>query len=171
MVDSELYGWPKVRAYHRVWLNQIKQGQAMWMEDEVNMYFFSCPCIAHGNLTHSSCHYLSHARLPELTNSRVHVQQPGLEQRYIKPSTKWAVWIPQPILTISMPAATVWLWLAGPSFTIRETATGGTSQSDSVIVGYPPSRIFPQATPLTTWTSTCILTWILLLVVLLQNLP
>ena len=40
MVDSELYGWPKVRAYHRVWLNQIKQGQAMWMEDEVNMYFF-----------------------------------------------------------------------------------------------------------------------------------
>ena len=52
-------------------------------------------------------------------------------------------------LTICMPAAIVWLWSAGPFLTRRETATGGTFQSDSVLVGYTPSKIISQTTPLT----------------------
>ena len=30
MNDAELYGWERVRAYHRVRLNQLEQGQVTW---------------------------------------------------------------------------------------------------------------------------------------------
>ena len=39
MQDSELHGWIKVRAYHSIWLNQIEQGKASWLEDRAKLAF------------------------------------------------------------------------------------------------------------------------------------
>ena len=39
MSDSGLYGWEKVRAYHGVWLNQLKQGWLTWEDTEEKLRF------------------------------------------------------------------------------------------------------------------------------------
>ena len=39
MADTELYGWQRVRAYHRVWLKQREQGWATWQDEDVKLTF------------------------------------------------------------------------------------------------------------------------------------
>ena len=39
MSDSELYGWDRVKAYHRVWLNQLEQGWAILEELDEKLRF------------------------------------------------------------------------------------------------------------------------------------
>ena len=42
MVDSELYGWENVRAYHMVWLNQVEQCCVRW-DDQKKSCVFAMP--------------------------------------------------------------------------------------------------------------------------------
>ena len=46
MVDSELYVWEKVCAYHAVWLNQLEQGQ-MRSDDQEEKMRFLCALMWH----------------------------------------------------------------------------------------------------------------------------
>ena len=39
MVDMELYGGEPVRAFHAIWLQQLKQGHATWADKEVKLKY------------------------------------------------------------------------------------------------------------------------------------
>ena len=37
MADTEVYGWATVHAYHAVWLQQIENGRAQWMDVDAKL--------------------------------------------------------------------------------------------------------------------------------------
>ena len=39
MMDAEMYGWERVRAFHAVWLQQLKHGHVTWVDEDVKIKF------------------------------------------------------------------------------------------------------------------------------------
>ena len=75
MGDVELYGWERVRAYHRVWLNQLEQGRATW-EDEEEKVRFPCACthLAPGHFSFITSLHFSGIRCQEAALASLHLQ-------------------------------------------------------------------------------------------------
>ena len=39
MADAELYGWEAIRAFHVVWLHQMKQKWVTWKDADIKLSF------------------------------------------------------------------------------------------------------------------------------------
>ena len=80
--DSQLYGWKHARAFHGVWLNQLKQGKCTWFDKEVKLQF--CTSLI-WHPVHTSLSYFKDSRTSPRTRQ---CRSQACYSGPVKPDTK-----------------------------------------------------------------------------------